>query len=58
MGLVLTAEKIQQITDIILPTDDEIVYYSIQKVPDVHDSNIPISALNIAIEEWNLQTLE
>ena len=52
MGLTPTTEKIQQITNVISPTGDEIVYYSIQKVPNVPDPNIPLSALNIAIEQW------
>ncbi len=52
MGLTPTAEKVQQFADSISPTDDEIVYYSIQKVPDVPDFSIPHSALDIAIEQW------
>lgn len=44
--------QIDQITDAILPTDEQIVYYSVQDIPDVPDSGIPVTALNIAIEQW------
>lgn len=52
LGLTPITEKVQQITDAIFPTDDKTIYYSIQKIPDVPDSDIPISALNIAINQW------
>lgn len=51
MGL-LPIEKIQQITDVISSTDEKIIYYSFQKVSNVPDTVIPISAIHIAIENW------
>lgn len=46
------SEDIWEIANYVYPLDDGIVYYSVGKIPDVPDPTIPISALEIAIKEW------
>ena len=47
-----TPEKVQQISNAITSSENKIVYYSFEDVPDVPDKQIPIDALKTAIEAW------
>jgi hypothetical protein len=47
-----TPEKIQQISNIITSSENEIIYYSFDDVPSIPDKQIPIDALKKAIETW------
>jgi len=47
-----TPEKIQQISNAVIQSENKIVYYSIEDVPLLPDKQIPINALNKAIETW------
>ena len=52
MVLSPTPEKIQQISNIITSSENEIIYYSFDDVPSIPDKQIPIDALKKAIETW------
>ncbi len=45
-------EKIQQISSVIISSENEIVYYSFEDVPSIPDKQIPVDALKKAIETW------
>lgn len=47
-----TVENIQQVSNVIPSNENRIVYYSFENIPDVPDKQIPINALNKAIETW------
>jgi hypothetical protein len=47
-----TPEKIQQISNVITFSENEIIYYSFDDVPSIPDKQIPIDALKKAIETW------
>ena len=47
-----TPEKIQQISSVIISSENEIVYYSFEDVPSIPDKQIPVDALKKAIETW------
>ncbi len=47
-----TPEKIQQISSVIISSDNEIVYYSFEDVPSIPDKQIPVNAIKKAIETW------
>ncbi len=47
-----TPEKIQQISSIIISSENKIVYYSFEDVPSIPDKQIPVDALKKAIETW------
>jgi len=47
-----TPEKIQQISNVITSSENEIIYYSFDDVPSIPDKQIPIDALKKAIETW------
>ncbi len=47
-----TPEKIQQISNVIISSQNEIVYYSFEDVPSIPDKQIPVNALKKAIETW------
>ena len=52
MVLSPTPEKIQQISNVITSSENEIIYYSFDDVPSIPDKQIPIDALKKAIETW------
>ena len=45
-----TPEKIQQISNVITSSENEIIYYSFDDVPSIPDKQIPVDALKKAIE--------
>jgi len=47
-----TPEKIQQISSLIMSSEDKIVYYSFEDVPSLPDKQIPVNALKKAIDTW------
>jgi len=47
-----TPEKIQQISNVIISSENEIIYYSFEDVPSIPDKQIPVNALKKAIETW------
>ena len=47
-----TPEKIQQISNVITSSENEIIYYSFDDVPSIPDKQIPVDALKKAIETW------
>jgi len=47
-----TPEKIQQISSVIMSSEDKIVYYSFEDVPSLPDKQIPVNALKKAIDTW------
>ncbi len=47
-----TPENIQQISNIITSSENEIIYYSFDDVPSIPDKQIPVDALKKAIETW------
>jgi hypothetical protein len=47
-----TPENIQQISNVITSSENEIIYYSFDDVPSIPDKQIPIDALKKAIETW------
>ena len=47
-----TPEKIQQISSVIISSENKIVYYSFEDVPSIPDKQIPVDALKKAIETW------
>ena len=47
-----TPEKIQQISNAITSSENEIIYYSFDDVPSIPDKQIPVDALKKAIETW------
>lgn len=47
-----TVETIQQISNVLLPDENQIIYYSFEDVPDIPDKKVPISALKQSIESW------
>ncbi len=47
-----TPEKIQQISSVIVSSENKIVYYSFEDVPSIPDKQIPVDALKKAIETW------
>jgi len=47
-----TPEKIQQISSVIMSSENEIVYYSFDDVPSIPDKQIPVNGLKKAIETW------
>jgi len=50
--LLPTPEKIQQLSNVIIQSENEIVYYSFEDVPSIPDKQIPVNALKKAIETW------
>jgi len=50
--MVPTPEKIQQLSNVIIQSENEIVYYSFEDVPSIPDKQIPVNALKKAIETW------
>ncbi len=52
MVLSPTPEKIQQISNVITSSENEIIYYSFDDVPSIPDKQIPVDALKKAIETW------
>jgi len=52
VGLSPSVESIQQISNVIISSDNKIVYYSFEDVPSIPDKQIPINALKKAIETW------
>ena len=52
MVLSPTPEKIQQISNVITSSENEIIYYSFDDVPSIPDKQIPVDALKTAIETW------
>ena len=47
-----TPEKIQQISSVIMSSENEIIYYSFEDVPSLPDKQIPVNALKKAIDTW------
>ena len=47
-----TPEKIQQISNVITSSENEVVYYSFEDVPSIPDKQIPVNALKKAIATW------
>jgi hypothetical protein len=47
-----TPEKIQQISSVIVSSENKIIYYSFEDVPSIPDKQIPVDALKKAIETW------
>ncbi len=47
-----TPEKIQQISSVIISSENEIIYYSFEDVPSIPDKQIPVDALKKAIDTW------
>ena len=47
-------EDLQQISNVISPDENQIVYYSYQSVPEIPDKRIPIQALKKSLETWEL----
>lgn len=45
-------KNIQQISNIISPDEQQIVYYSFQDVPEIPDKQIPIQVLKKSLETW------
>jgi len=52
MVLSPTPEKIQQISNAITSSENEIIFYSFDDVPSIPDKQIPVDALKKAIETW------
>lgn len=55
VGLTPTVENLQQVSNAINPDNAKIVYYSFDDVPSVPDKQIPINALEKAIDMWESQ---
>lgn len=53
-ALAPTAENIQQISNAISLNDKNIIYYSFENVPEIPDKEIPLNALEKAIETWEM----
>ena len=47
-------EDLQQISNVISPDENKIVYYSFHDVPDIPDKQIPIQALKKSLETWEI----
>ena len=47
-----SVESIQQISNVLLPGETQIVYYSFQNVPEIPDKTFPLIALKKAIDTW------
>ena len=47
-----TPEKIQQISSVITSSENEIIFYSFDDVPEIPDRQIPVDALKKAIQTW------
>ena len=47
-----TPEKIQQISSVIISSENEIIFYSFDDVPEIPDRQIPVNALKKAIQTW------
>ena len=45
-------EDLQQISNVISPNEQQIVYYSFHVVPEIPDKQIPIQALKKSLETW------
>ena len=45
-------ENLQQISNVISPNEQQIVYYSFHDVPEIPDKQIPIQALKKSLETW------
>ena len=45
-------ENIQQISNFIHPSDEKIIFYSYEDVPEIPDRQIPLTALKNAIQMW------
>lgn len=54
IGLSPSVENIQQISNVIIPSDNKIIYYSFEDVPSIPDKQIPVNALKKAIESWEV----
>ncbi len=52
IGLSPSVENIQQISNVIIPSDNQIIYYSFEDVPSIPDKQIPANALKKAIASW------
>ncbi len=52
IGLSPSVENIQQISNVIIPSDNKIIYYSFEDVPSIPDKQIPVNALKKAIASW------
>jgi len=52
IGLSPSVENIQQISNVIIQSDNEIIYYSFEDVPSIPDKQIPVNALKKAIASW------
>ena len=62
-GLSPSIEHLQQISNVLTSEEHQIIYYSFKEVPDVPDKQIPIDALEKAIDTWekynpNLEFIE
>ena len=62
-GLSPSIEHLQQISNVLISEEDQIIYYSFESVPNVPDKQIPIDALEKAIDTWekynpNLEFIE
>ena len=51
-GISPSIEHLQQISNVVTSEKHQIIYYSFESVPDVPDKQIPINALNKAIDTW------
>ena len=47
-------EDFQQISNVIFPDRNKIVYYSFHDIPDIPDKQIPIQALKKSLETWEI----
>ncbi|MEK0349219.1 MAG: peptidase, partial [Nitrosopumilus sp.] len=47
-----TPEKIQQISSAIISSENKIIFYSFDDVPEIPDRQIPVNALKNAIQTW------
>ena len=47
-----TPEKIQQISSAIISSENKIIFYSFDDVPEIPDRQIPVNALKKAIQTW------
>ena len=47
-----TPEKIQQISSAIISSENKIIFYSFDDVPEIPDRQIPVDALKKAIQTW------
>jgi len=51
-GLSPSIENLQQISNVVTSDKHRIIYYSFEEVPNVPDKQIPINALEKAIDTW------